>query len=349
MPARILVYIGRFQPFHQGHLATLRQALTEAERVVVLLGSARASRTQRNPWTWQERAAMLTAAVAPEDAARIHCAPLRDYPYDDAAWVRATAATVRGVLGAAADPDAGAEIGLIGHGKDQTSYYLKLFPHWGLVAVPNHEGLSATAIRDSFFGAAPGADLAPAVTTAVPPGVAAALRAFAATPAYGALQREQAALRADREAWAASPYPPLFVTVDALVRHGEDILMVERGRCPGKGLLALPGGFVDQYEPLVQAMLRELAEETRIALPAAALRAAIRRHEVFDDPYRSSRGRVITHAFLVDLPAGQPPPAVVAADDAAAVAWRPIAGLEPEGVFEDHPHLIERLLDVTLF
>ena len=51
----VLIYIGRFQPFHQGHLAMLQVALSKAPRVIVVLGSAGGPRTTKNPFTAEER------------------------------------------------------------------------------------------------------------------------------------------------------------------------------------------------------------------------------------------------------------------------------------------------------
>ena len=54
-----LVFIGRFQPFHVAHLAVIREALRQAREVIVLVGSAGQSRNLRNPFTVDERMAMI--------------------------------------------------------------------------------------------------------------------------------------------------------------------------------------------------------------------------------------------------------------------------------------------------
>ena len=58
-----LVLIGRFQPFHNGHLAVLQHALRLADKVIVLVGSAGQPRTTRNPFNAGERAVMIRAAA----------------------------------------------------------------------------------------------------------------------------------------------------------------------------------------------------------------------------------------------------------------------------------------------
>lgn len=55
------VFIGRFQPFHNGHLHGLSNALHQADRVILLLGSAWQPRSLHNPWTHQERENMMQA------------------------------------------------------------------------------------------------------------------------------------------------------------------------------------------------------------------------------------------------------------------------------------------------
>lgn len=81
------VVIGRFQPFHEGHLALVREALRAAPSVYVVVGSAFAARSPRNPWTYEERAAMLVGSLTREERARVRCVPMRDY-FDEPRWRR---------------------------------------------------------------------------------------------------------------------------------------------------------------------------------------------------------------------------------------------------------------------
>jgi bifunctional NMN adenylyltransferase/nudix hydrolase len=135
------------------------------------------------------------------------------------------------------------------------------------------------------------------------------------------------------------------VTVDGVVIHSGHVLLVERGAQPGKGQWALPGGFVRGDERLLDAVVRELREETRLKLPAPVLRGSLRAQEAFDHPERSLRGRTITHAFHFEFPAGDLPP-VKGGDDAAKARWFPLAelrGMESQ-IYEDHFYIIERFI-----
>ena len=58
-----LVFIGRFQPLHRGHLSILSRALEESHNVIVLIGSANQPRNVRNPWTAAERTVMLQSTL----------------------------------------------------------------------------------------------------------------------------------------------------------------------------------------------------------------------------------------------------------------------------------------------
>ncbi|MEW5251022.1 bifunctional nicotinamide-nucleotide adenylyltransferase/Nudix hydroxylase [Microbulbifer discodermiae] len=338
-----LVFIGRFQPFHRGHLAVVEAGLARAEQMIILCGSAHQPRSVRNPWTVAEREAMIRGAVREEDNPRIHIAPLMDIVYNDESWVKNVQATINGMVTAHHRvPHRRPKLGLIGHSKDHSAYYLNLFPQWGAVEVENFKGISATPIRESIF--AQGSNyIAGDAVNVLPANVQREMAAFCETPAFAAVKGEQEFVAKYRRAWEAAPYEPTFVTVDAVVVQSGHVLMVERKARPGKGLLALPGGFVDQGEKLVDACLRELREETRLKVPAPVLKGSIKGRQVFDDPHRSARGRTITHAFYIELQPNKELPKVKGGDDAKDAMWVPLADLDPSQIFEDHYFIIQEL------
>lgn len=350
----VAVYIGRFQPFHNGHAALLQHALATAPRVVVVLGSAHQARTPKNPFSWEERAEMIRLTLSDDERERVQFLPVRDY-YDEARWVEAVQAGVDACLGPRERPWA---VALVGHFKDATSDYLRGFPRWTLARVERVGAFDATGVRDAFFGAADEAPAAlregvldatlAALVNQVPASTLAFLRAWAALPLYAVLAEEWCELRAEKQAWASAPYPPVFVTVDVVVACAGCVLLIRRGRAPGKGLRAVPGGFLEQRETLYQSALRELFEETHFNLLGPTLRDCLRSVAVFDHPDRSLRGRVITHAHHFDL--GQRElPEVRGGDDAAAAEWVPIARLhEIEDQFlDDHFHMLDHFLGLT--
>lgn len=348
------VYIGRFQPTHTGHMALLRHALDHAQQVVVVIGSAHQSRSPKNPFTWQEREALLRAPLSAHDNQRLHIVPMRDY-YNEARWVRAVQAAVlvvhHAVWGQAPQPD---DIALVGHFKDNSSHYLRAFAPWSLMDLPRQGSIDALSVRNAFYSAPPTPSrtalelaLAP-VMAYLPASTVDFLQTFAQQPAYAALQAEWQMIQGYRAAWASAPYPPVFVTVDAVLRCQDQILLIRRAHAPGKGTLAMPGGFLEQRESLWQSCLRELTEETHCSTPADVLAQTLQSSAVFDHPDRSQRGRTITHAFYMDL-GNTPLPTIEADDDAQAVLWVPmhqLCALEGE-LFEDHFHILDHFLQLT--
>ena len=364
----LCVFIGRFQPFHAAHQEVVETALQHARHVLVLIGSAGAPRSHRNPFTYDERAGMVRLSIAPDDRDRVITLPLEDCSYNDTQWVanaqkQVNAALAQIGLGRKAGA---AKIALIGHSKDHTSHYLKLFPQWGApINVPEFgRGISSTRIRNSYFsnlaesflndadGHKPG-DLPQ--DRLLPTPVRDFLLEFAHTDAYSDIRAEYEFILNYRAQWAVPkvPYPVTFVTVDACVVTAGSVLLVRRKGRPGKGLWALPGGFLGQTETVVDGMLRELREETKLAVPPGMLRGSIVTHRVFDEPNRSSRGRTITHGFLIHLKnetalpglrSRKPPkpelPQVEAADDAERAQWWPLADISRSMMFEDHFDMI---------
>lgn len=345
------VLIGRFQPLHNGHMALLRAALERAEQIVVVLGSAWQAPNPKNPFSWQERAQMLREALPPADAARLHCVPVRDY-YNEPLWVQAVQQAVQSCV-----PE-GASVALVGHFKDATSGYLARFPRWQLISLPRLGQFDATPLRDIYFGEA-GVDFE-ALAAQVPPATLHFLRQWATTPVHAQMCKEWHMLARYRAAWAAAPYPPVFVTVDALLRcrvPGEDpsrqedqILLIRRAHAPGLGLWALPGGFLEPRDTLWQSCLRELREETCSTLSEADLQAALQSVQVFDHPDRSLRGRTITHVHYLDLGVLPSLPPVQGGDDAALARWVAVCDLPAmeSAFFEDHFQILRQFLPIPV-
>jgi bifunctional NMN adenylyltransferase/nudix hydrolase len=333
------VVIGRFQPFHHGHLALLRAALAQAERVVVVLGSAHQARSPRHPFSWGERAEMLRLALEEPERARIDFLPLRDL-YDETRWVQAVRAGVRQLSGSD-------EALLIGHFKDATSSYLRQFSPWQLHSLPRQHAVDATDLRAALLEATP-EDLDAVLASwvdQVPASTRAFVAAWARLPYLAALRREWAMLKAYRQSWAAAPYAPVFVTVDLVLRCADRVLLIQRAQEPGQGLWALPGGFVEPRDTLYQSAVRELEEETGLRLLPDTLAAALRSVAVFDHPDRSQRGRTISHTHYFDL-GERELPEVQGADDAALARWVPVAELAAmeSQFFDDHFHMLDRCL-----
>ena len=381
-----LVFIGRFQPLHNGHMKVIMKALEMAETVIILVGSSWEARSHRNPFSFHERRQMLLDTfrkvphcrlggddLTEKSIGRIQIRPIMDHVYNDHQWLvevgKTVDATIQEVyeeyrrdqrIGHKVFPghevDRETVVGLIGHSKDHTGYYLNNFPQWTTVEVPGYDEqrlLDATWIRELYFTERENSQVLELVLPAVVPhGTMDFLRKFReGTHAdvvgneYQWLLDEYDYIQEYRKPYLGLPHPVTFQTVDSVVVQSGHVLLVRRRARPGKGLLALPGGFLDRSETLKQGALRELIEETRIKVADPILHQLFKtaRMEVFDAPHRSARGRVITNAFLIKLDGRPKLPKVKGESDAAHAGWYPIATLKPGMLFEDHYHIIQNM------
>jgi bifunctional NMN adenylyltransferase/nudix hydrolase len=323
------IFIGRFQPFHLAHYELIKEALKQATRVVVVLGSANTAPNVKNPWSVEQREQMLRVSLSEVENKRVICIKMRDYLYNDNLWLTDLQQKVYETVG-------DGSVALIGHEHDRSSYYLKLFPQWTFIPMANIDKYPhATMLRKLYFEGSED------YKKYLPISTAEYLEAFKKLPIYTSLVEESEYLDKYKKAWEKAPFPPTFNTVDAVVIKSGHVLVVRRRGYPGKGLIALPGGFLAQDEKIKEGMLRELKEETAIKLSKQELDDAIADQRVFDHPDRSLRGRTITHAFLVNLKSG-PLPQVKGSDDADKAWWMPLSDFytREKDFFEDHFHII---------
>lgn len=132
-----------------------------------------------------------------------------------------------------------------------------------------------------------------------------------------------ASMKTGKKACYPYPRPALTADVAAFAIQGDalTVLLIRRKREPFAGRWALPGGFVDEDEPIRAAALRELKEETGLG------RIDLEELGAYGDPGRDPRGWVVSVAFTALVKPkqfrGQ------AGDDAAALAWFPVTALPP--------------------
>ncbi|ACO47009.1 bifunctional nicotinamide-nucleotide adenylyltransferase/Nudix hydroxylase [Deinococcus deserti] len=329
------VYIGRFEPPHQAHLLVMLEALQSVQKLIVVVGSARAARNTKNPFTAEERQDLITAMLleAGVPRSRVLFVHVRDYFYNESLWLSEVQAGVQ------AHTRGSTDVALIGHLKDESSYYLRSFPAWEFIPTHVVSALSATDVRRAYFE-----DRVEDVPGMVPPAVHAFLVQFRQTSEYAELRAEYDYLRDYRAAWKDAPFPPVFVTTDAVVTRSGHVLLVRRGGMPGRGRLAMPGGFLEQKETLLECCVRNVHEETGVG-EGTHLSAALKSQAVFDYPDRSQRGRTVTHAFYFDLGIGQLP-RLSRGSDATEPLWLSLSDAmsTPELFFEDHHAIIEHFL-----
>ena len=339
----LLVFIGRFQPFHKGHQKVVERAFSLSRNVLIVVGSAGKARSVRNPFTFDERAGMINS-IYPDAIVR----PISDSAYNDTQWVNNVQAIVKDVALDIANSGSkfrahgwkDIKIGLIGCEKDHTSYYLKLFPQWDNEGVEFISPVNATAIREMYFeGEINKRWEADAI---MPDSVFKFLQDFSVTAEYEKLQSEYKFVKQYKQTWGDG----FFLTADSLVQVAGNILLIKRGKEYGHGLYALPGGFLGRNEKFFEGAIRELKEETRLKVPAAVLKGSVVASDIFDDPHRSERGRIVTRCFHFRLENELELPEVRGSDDAEWAGWVEFSSLNESDFFEDHYHIIKKMLGV---
>lgn len=337
----LAVVIGRFQPLHYGQIFNIDKGLQVSKKVLVLVGSAYNSISPKNPFPYQIRESMIKEHYFYNEADRVFVEPLPDNLYEENQWITDVQDAVR-----IHEPQGTDSVVLIGHDKDASSYYLNNFPQWKFLETgkwpDKYNGVDATKIRELYYEH----DLR-YVKGVVPPTVYKMLEQYSKSEKYKDTIGEYNFLIKYRKAWANSPFPPTFNTVDAVVVQSGHILLIKRKDNPGKNLWALPGGFLGQTETQEDAVIRELREETKLKVPVPVLRGSIIKEKTFSQPSRSQRGRTITQAYLFQLKNNEDLPKVKGNDDAKEAKWVPLVDfydMEPQ-MYEDHFHIVKKMID----
>ncbi len=338
-PWPLAACVAEWQLPDRAQVERVRSALSRALRCTVFIDWARQAPSPAHPLDWESRARVLGESLTDGERARTSFVPLRQR-YDPVCTWRAV------------------EQGLRQAGAGEDARVLVLLPRF---LQPAHEDAApswqlewhdddarAASRLDALYAADDPAEALARFQPDLAPATAAAARDWIAGAAFGRLREEWRLIAGEKKAWSVAPWPVVLVTVDAVVQAGGHVLLVQRGRAPGKGLWALPGGFLDPGETVLQSTLRELVEETGLALAVADVARALRGVQVFDHPQRSQRGRIVTHAHHFDLGSSSPPP-VQGGDDAAVAQWVPItelAAMETR-LHDDHFHILDQFLGVA--
>lgn len=82
------LYIGRFQPLHIGHTHIINKMLDECEIVIVGVGSAQESGTERNPFDFATRSRWIVETFGSRKNHILHVIPIpdREHPSNDSSW-----------------------------------------------------------------------------------------------------------------------------------------------------------------------------------------------------------------------------------------------------------------------
>lgn len=311
------IFIGRFQPVHQGHMHAIGIASTQVDQLYVLVGSANQCRSIRNPWTYEEREAMLRKKIHALGMNNVQILPLNDYRYNNSQWMSDVRQTAEQYI-------MGTPI-LFGHEKDGNDY-LKWFPEWEYRNIEAQYMINASAIRKRMFELND-----PEMPETV--------------------RGDYAFYKKEKELFKDYPFPETlnFNCSDAILECQGHILLIKRKFSPGRGAWALPGGFRNQRETFLDCAIRELKEETNVRVPEKVLRGSIVKTELFDDPSRSfgiPRNTLAVHMRINPNPDYSLPRAN-GADDAVECKWVTLTdALNNIEMYDDHKDIVSKITGV---
>lgn len=377
-PIKVAIIIGRAQPAHKGHAHLIEEALLDgADTIIWQVGSSNKAPSIKNPLSLDHRERILYQVY--REVREKVTAPTSNRFWDDypknillAAWDFVTVGlpdyssnsrwlmhaqdNVNHILKDAYSTESREaclserefDITLYYHDQGTTEMkYVHEFPQWKEKNIPKEYPFHATDIRRRLFVEGGVSDLR-------------SFEQYLPTSSRKYLEESwlpdhldlyqnlllEARLQENvRKEEAKFKYGINNVAGDAVVVCNGHILLVTRKAAPGIGQLAMPGGYLNPNETIRSCIVRELKEETGIALTHMRLKECITKIEVYDEVSRSTRSRIISHAALIPLHAN-PLPRVKGGDDAAHAAWYPLSELESmaENIFEDHYLIITNLL-----
>lgn len=85
MPA---IFIGRFQPFHKGHLKAIKWILKKEKEIFIIIGSSQQSFTKNNPFSFSERKKMIKNALIEEGIGHFKIYGMTDLIKSDILWAK---------------------------------------------------------------------------------------------------------------------------------------------------------------------------------------------------------------------------------------------------------------------
>ena len=83
----IAVFVGRFQPFHNGHLKVVKWIIEKYGKILIVIGSIQENRTEKNPLTFEERKKMIKSVFLEKDIKNFKIVGVSDN-IEDSLWIK---------------------------------------------------------------------------------------------------------------------------------------------------------------------------------------------------------------------------------------------------------------------
>lgn len=337
------VYIGRFQPIHNGHMAIIEKTtkmMKENDSFTIIIGSADQERTIRNPLTIEERKKTIEIAT---EGMPVKIDTINDSPYDYDEWIRQLAAKLFGyhcfwhhstfenitIVGMEGVEEYVKRLNnIVGKGTCKSIVFTEQDTNINIHSTKIRENTDAW-FNDLFM----------------PTKVVDYLRSI--TPDFVDIIKNINKVADDYAKSCNVKYNTCFMTVDNVVYTADKVLLIRR---KDNGKYAIPGGFAEPYQTMKQNALRELEEETSLTLNDVILdKEPILIDAPFRDPRSSKKVNLISMVYSWNC---KNPDNVKAADDAADAMWvdfKEISNMRPSEFHADHKKIICKVLGINYF
>lgn len=339
------VVVSKFTFLTNSHVTMLKKAASDNDFVIIAVGSSDRARSIEYPFSFDERVMNIKELIQNDDSLSsmsYRVISLPDSPYNQYNWTNSIHGSIYDVLdelNITCD-----EINVYTF-KSKQYHYETIFPEpsFVLAFVPNKD----ETVKDSFFY---GGGRIKELAKVCPPSFVNFAIEFMNSDVYKRLLGEYNAVEHMIDSWESSPFPPSFVTTDAVVYCKGHILLVTRNNPVGKGLYCLPGGFLNQHATITDGIVDNLKKDTAIKVSKPILKSNIVKSSVFDDPFRSPRGRIITHVGLIVLDNVTSlytlPDVREVKGQKTHAKWIPVHMIDKlrDQFFEDHYYIIKSML-----
>lgn len=350
MSKNIALVIGSYQPLNSKEADVLTHAHRNSEHVIILIGSSNRSPTFLTPFSFEQRKEMVEKFMESQVMDHsITILPLNDHLYNESQWLHEVNTKVDSVIEHLGVRDA--KITLFALDRKESSDFKNKFPQYDVNAIKTTRESTSGLIEDLYTHS-----LDYLIHSGrVPESTWANILTWSASDSYIHSKDEYEFVSNYRKQWEAAPYQPVFFTTDAVVYYKGHVLLTKRRSHPGYGMYGLPGGFLDPKKSTKDSMLKNLKKDTSIEIGTPILKSNIISSRLFDDPKRSTRGRIITEASLIvldDVTSIRSFPKTKRSKNGEdQVFWVPVNRLDgmAHEMFEDHYFIIKTMLNSVMF
>ncbi len=296
------LFIGRFQPFHLGHMSVVMAVAKENELLYIGIGSTNVPVSKHNPFSVEERELMINGSLK----GKIKNYKIYRVPDigNNSRWVKHVESIVP-------------KFDIVYSG---SPLIRKLFreKNYEVRCIPAHVDTSSTQIREMMYAGEDWEHLVSEGTLNVLKKINGKERVSSLMnlPAYGATK----------------------ISVDAIIKYKDSLVLIKRKNYPFQGMLAFPGGHLNYGETCEEAVVREAKEETGLNFKIEKLSG------IYSDPDKDPRGHYVNLVYV-----GEGAGELKAGDDAAEVLLVPIEDARKGlSMAFDHARMLKEAFDLGM-